>query len=48
MENFAAIMEEFSAADAVVKINGPDDLVGAVETLLDHPARAADIGGRGA
>ena len=46
MENFAAIMEEFSAADAVVKINGPDDLVGAVETLLDNPARAADIGAR--
>ena len=48
MENFAAIMEEFSAADAVVKINGPDDLVGAVGSLLDDPARAADIGASGA
>jgi 3-deoxy-D-manno-octulosonic-acid transferase len=46
MENFAAIMEEFSAADAVVKIDGPDALAGAVEALLDNPARAMDIGGR--
>ena len=46
MENFADIIKEFSAADAVVKIDGPDDLVGAVESLLDNPARAAEIGMR--
>ena len=46
MENFAAIMQEFSAADAVVKIDGPDALAGAVESLLENPARAAEIGGR--
>ena len=41
MENFAEIMQEFSAADAVVKIDGPDALAGAVETLLENPARAS-------
>ena len=46
MENFAAIMQEFSAADAVVQIDGPGALAGAVESLLDNPARAADIGAR--
>jgi 3-deoxy-D-manno-octulosonic-acid transferase len=46
MENFTAIMAEFSAAHAVVKINGPDDLVGAVQSLLDDPAGAAEIGAR--
>jgi tetraacyldisaccharide 4'-kinase len=46
MENFAAIMDEFSAADAVVQIHGPDNLAGAVESLLDNPARAAEIGSR--
>ncbi len=46
MENFAAIIEEFSAADAVVKIDGPDALAGAVEALLGNPARAAAIGNR--
>jgi 3-deoxy-D-manno-octulosonic-acid transferase len=44
MENFAAIIEEFSAADAVVKIDGPDALAGAVEALLANPVRAAEIG----
>jgi tetraacyldisaccharide 4'-kinase len=46
MENFAAIMDEFSAAEAVVKIDGPDQLANAVESLLANPARAAQIGGR--
>jgi 3-deoxy-D-manno-octulosonic-acid transferase len=46
MENFAAIMEEFSAADAVIKIGGPDALQGAVESLLDDPGRAAELGAR--
>ncbi|HEY2846157.1 MAG TPA: tetraacyldisaccharide 4'-kinase [Bryobacteraceae bacterium] len=46
MENFAAIMEEFSAAGAVVRIGSPGDLAGAVKTLLENPARAADIGNR--
>lgn len=46
MENFAAIMEEFSAADAVVKIDGPDALAGAVESLLENPGHASDIGAR--
>ena len=44
MENFAEIMQEFSAADAVVRIDGPDALAGAVEALLENPARAAEIG----
>jgi len=46
MENFADIIREFSSADAVVKIDGPDTLQGAVEALLDNPARAAEIGAR--
>ncbi|MCU1338499.1 MAG: lipid-A-disaccharide synthase [Bryobacterales bacterium] len=46
MENFAAIMTEFSAADAVLKIDGADALAGAVEALLENPARAAAIGNR--
>ncbi|MBZ5631829.1 MAG: tetraacyldisaccharide 4'-kinase [Acidobacteriia bacterium] len=46
MENFAAIIEEFSAADAVVKIDAPGALAGAVEALLDNPAHAAEIGTR--
>src|SRR4030095_10207480 len=43
MENFAAIMEEFSAADAVITIDGPQALAGAVAELLDNPARATEI-----
>jgi len=46
MENFAAIMDEFEAAKALVKIDGPDGLAAAVEKLLDHPAEAAEIGNR--
>ena len=41
MENFAEIMQEFSAADAVVEIDGPAALAVAVETLLENP-RARD------
>ena len=48
MENFAAIIEEFSAAGAVVSINGPSGLADAVETLLDNTERAAEIGKRAA
>jgi 3-deoxy-D-manno-octulosonic-acid transferase len=46
MENFAEIMKEFSVADAVVKIDGPGALAGAVEALLENPARAMEIGSR--
>jgi tetraacyldisaccharide 4'-kinase len=46
MENFAAIMEEFSAADAVVKIDSPGELASTVESLLENPRRAAEIGSR--
>ncbi len=46
MENFAEIMEEFSATDAVVGIGGPNALTDAVEALLENPTRAADIGAR--
>ncbi|HSP67186.1 MAG TPA: tetraacyldisaccharide 4'-kinase, partial [Bryobacteraceae bacterium] len=48
MENFAAIIGEFSAAGAVVRIDGPGALTGAVEALLENPARAAEIGKRAA
>ncbi|MBZ5674025.1 MAG: tetraacyldisaccharide 4'-kinase [Acidobacteriia bacterium] len=46
MENFAAIMDEFSAADAVIKIDGPNALASTVESLLENPRRAAEIGAR--
>jgi tetraacyldisaccharide 4'-kinase len=46
MENFAEIIQEFSAADAVVKIDGPAALGAAVEALLENPGRAAEIGAR--
>jgi len=46
MENFAAINDEFSAADAVIKINGPAELASTVESLLENPRRAAEIGAR--
>ncbi len=46
MENFAEVMEEVSAADAVVGIGGPNALTDAVEALLENPTRAADIGAR--
>jgi len=44
MENFAEITQEFSAADALIKIDGPSALAGAVEALLENPERAAEIG----
>jgi len=46
MENFAQIMQEFSAADAVVQIDSPDALSVAVESLLENPIRAGGIGAR--
>jgi 3-deoxy-D-manno-octulosonic-acid transferase len=46
MENFAEILQEFLAVDAVVKIDGPDALVSAVEALLENPSRAMEIGAR--
>jgi tetraacyldisaccharide 4'-kinase len=46
MENFAEIMQEFTAADAVVKIDGPGALAGAVESLLENQALSAEIGAR--
>jgi 3-deoxy-D-manno-octulosonic-acid transferase len=46
MENFADIIQEFSAAGAVIKIDGPDALAGAVEALLENPARGTEIGAR--
>lgn len=48
MENFAAIIEEFSDAGAVVKIDDARALAGAVEALLKNPERAAGIGRRAA
>jgi 3-deoxy-D-manno-octulosonic-acid transferase len=46
MENFAAIAEEFSAAQALFKIAGPDQLASAVVTLLDDPEQARSIGAK--
>jgi 3-deoxy-D-manno-octulosonic-acid transferase len=46
MENFAAIAEEFSAAHALVRIAGPDQLALAVTSLLDDPDRARSIGAK--
>jgi tetraacyldisaccharide 4'-kinase len=46
MENFAEIMQEFTAADAVIKIEHAGALAGAVESLLDDPAWAIEIGRR--
>jgi len=46
MENFAEIMQEFSAVDALVTIDGPEALAGAVESLLENPIRAEEIGAR--
>jgi 3-deoxy-D-manno-octulosonic-acid transferase len=43
MENFAEIAQEFTAAGAVVRIGGPDELAPAVERLLAVPG---DVGGR--
>ena len=46
MENFAAIIREFSAADAVVTIDDAGALANAVEGLLEDPTRATEIGNR--
>ena len=46
MENFPEIAAEFSAAGAMVEIAAPAELAPAVEALLCHPARRAEIGRR--
>lgn len=46
MENFAAIADEFRAAEAVVGISGPADLAAAIRDLLDNPARGTALGDR--
>lgn len=46
MENFAAIAEEFRAAEAVVDIARPADLAAAIENLLKNPTRRAALGTR--
>jgi hypothetical protein len=48
MENFAAIIEEFSEARAVVKIDGPEALASSLEELLENPHQTAEIGQRAA
>ena len=42
MENFAAIIEEFSEAGAVVKIDGPEALASSLEALLENPHLVAN------
>ena len=44
MENFAAIAEEFTAAGAMVRIDG--NLLAALDDLLDDPVRRAEIGAK--
>lgn len=44
MENFAAIAEEFTTGQALVRIGGAGELAPAVAALLDDPARAHAIG----
>jgi tetraacyldisaccharide 4'-kinase len=46
MENFAAIIDEFSAAGAVVPIADAGALAAAAEALLADAAKAAEIGAR--
>ncbi|MGH9593364.1 MAG: tetraacyldisaccharide 4'-kinase, partial [Bryobacteraceae bacterium] len=46
MENFAEITREFSAAAAIVQIDGPNALGGAVEAVLDDTSRSRDLGER--
>jgi 3-deoxy-D-manno-octulosonic-acid transferase len=46
MENFAEIVREFSAAGAVVRIERPDQLAGAIDALLADAGRAVEIGRR--
>jgi 3-deoxy-D-manno-octulosonic-acid transferase len=48
MENFAAIVEDFRQASALVQVGGPDALAGAIESLLSDPARMAVMGRRAA
>jgi 3-deoxy-D-manno-octulosonic-acid transferase len=46
MENFAAITDEFSAAQALLRIDGADQLASAVAGLLDDPERARSMGAK--
>jgi tetraacyldisaccharide 4'-kinase len=46
MENFQAIADDFSGAQACVAIPGPAALLSAVEELLRDPGRAREIGRR--
>ena len=44
MENFAAIAAEYTAAGALIRVT--DNLVAALDDLLDDPARRAEIGAK--
>jgi 3-deoxy-D-manno-octulosonic-acid transferase len=44
MQNFATIAEEFTAADALVRITNAGELTSSVAKLLDEPDRARSIG----
>lgn len=46
VENFAEAVERLEAADACVRIQGPDQLAGAVDSLLRDPARRNQIASR--
>jgi tetraacyldisaccharide 4'-kinase len=46
MENFAAIASEFTEAGALYRVNGPADLAGAVNHLLDSRDERFEIGER--
>lgn len=46
MENFQAIDDQFRAAGASVRIEGPSELAAAVDRLLADPQGAAEIGRR--
>jgi tetraacyldisaccharide 4'-kinase len=48
MENFAEIAADFHAHDAWFPISGPDQLIGAVETLLGDAERRSKLGARAA
>ncbi|HUE22230.1 MAG TPA: tetraacyldisaccharide 4'-kinase [Bryobacteraceae bacterium] len=48
MENFAEIAADFRAAGALVEVHDADSLAAAVSDILEHPARAADLGAKAA
>ena len=47
MHNFRAITDELIVQRAIVQVDGPGGLAEAVENLLNHPTKAAEIGMRG-